>query len=344
MQVDYLLWWIQGQRIPTLATTLTGDRLLGGRLDSDSQNGLRVRGGTYFDCDGTCGLMVDFFGLDTSRDRVGVAGGGMLLPFTDMDLSNPANQTPGGCGCLAELVGTATDVPLDSLQLTSGTDVFSAGLYGRSRLNSWYDCCRQDCCCNGGLCRCGFRLDALYGYRYFSLDESLRLAAVVAPPTGTITAIDRFRTENEFHGFDMGFVYEVERGRWSLATLGRVALGINNQRLTIAGEGNRGGGLFAHYTNAGVYEHDAFTAIPEVNVTLSYALTCHLRARFGYSFLLLSNVIRPGSQVDTRVDGRFFDATQPVPLTSPDAFFPEPRFETESVWLQGLNFGLEYWF
>ena len=66
---------------------------------------------------------------------------------------------------------------------------------------------------------------------------------------------------------------------------------------------------------------------------------------FGYSGMFLSNVIRPATQIDTRLDGRFFDATQATrPLNNPLAFFPRPQFETESVWLHGLSFGFEYSF
>ena len=139
-------------------------------------------------------------------------------------------------------------------------------------------------------------------------------------------------------------IYEVDRGRWSLELLGKVAVGFNRQQLRINGTGNLGGGVFAQPTNIGTYEHDAFMALPEVNLNLSYSLTCNLRARIGYSFLLLSNVMRPATHVDTRIDGRFFDTTAARPLDNPRAFFPRADLRRESVWLQGINFGLEYWF
>ena len=181
LQVDYLLWWMQGQRLQPLAATTAGDVVLGDRrLNTTNHNGVRIRGGRYLDCDANCGLMVDFFGFNSSGDRQSVTGPGLVLPFTDMDLSLPANQN-NGCGCLDDLVGTAATVPLDALSVVSDTRVFSGGIYGRSRLNSWYDCCQQDCCCNGGCFRCGHRLDAIFGYRYFGLDEALVLNTRLAP-------------------------------------------------------------------------------------------------------------------------------------------------------------------
>jgi hypothetical protein len=350
VQVDYLLWWVQGQNLPPLATTPAGGVVFGQeRIDGDAQSGLRLRGGHFLDCDGLSGLMFDVWGLESGGDRVGVVSpvsGALRMPFTDMDLSLPSNQTPDGCGCLDDLVGTPSSVPIDSISTTSDTDVWSGGLYYRGRLCSRFDCCASTCDCRpgSGLGRHGHRLDGIFGYRYFSLDESLTVDGVLVPEAGTIVAQDRFATENDFHGVDMGLVYEVDRGRWSLEAIGRLALGINRQELSIAGAGNQNGGIFAQYTNIGTYDHDAFTAIPQGDLILAYAVTPRLRARVGYSWLLLSNVIRPATQIDTRLDGRFVDGTATRPLADPLAFFPRPRFETESVWIHGLSFGFDYTF
>jgi hypothetical protein len=347
VQVDYLLWWLEDQSLPVLGENSTGNLIAGGNLlDSDHSDGIRIRAGHSFDCDGICGVMFDYFQLGSNgaqQSISGAAANGATLPFTDMDLSLPSNQV-NGCACLDGLEGTSSSVPLGSLSVTSTSDLWSGGIAFRGRLSSWFACDREDCCCRRGISRCGYRWDAFTGYRYFSLDETLRLSGQLTPATGSIVATDVFETENDFHGLDLGMIYERERGRWGFEVLGRVALGINRQRLSIDGFGNQAGGIFAQYTNIGTYEHDAFTAIPEVNLTLNYSVTSNLRARFGYSFLLLTNVVRPGTHVDTEVDGRFFDATQPVPLNNPLAFFPRANFETESVWLQGLSFGLEGWF
>jgi hypothetical protein len=348
LQFDYLLWWVQGQNIPALAVAPGGSVVFGQeRIDGDVTNGLRLRGGHFFDCDGTCGLMVDFFGLENDGGRRGAVSatpGGLSMPFTDMDLSLPSNLGPDGCACLDDLVGTPSIVPIDSISTRSSSDIWSGGAYYRGRILGDFDCCAADRGCCPTLCRYGHRLDKIIGYRYFGFDESLGISGVFAPATGTLVANDVFSTQNRFHGLDVGLIYEVDRGRWSLETLGRIAFGVNNQELTIAGSGNQGGGIFAQYTNIGAYQHDAFTVIPELNLTLAYAITPRLRGRVGYAGLLLSNVIRPAAQIDTRLDGRFFDSTQARPLADPLAFFPRPRYETESVWLHGLTFGLEYSF
>ena len=56
VQLDYLLWWVQGQNIPALATTPAGSVVFGQeRIDDNAVSGLRLRGGYFFDCDGMCG-------------------------------------------------------------------------------------------------------------------------------------------------------------------------------------------------------------------------------------------------------------------------------------------------
>lgn len=346
VQADYLLWWLQGQAIGSLVTDPNGTVLGGDRLDDGARSGLRIRGGHFFDCDGACGIMADVWGLDSSDSQAEASGGavnGFVLPYTDMDLTLASNQV-NGCACLDTLEGTAASVPLDGLSLDSESSLWSGATYFRGRLNSYYRCGQSSCCCQGGVCRYGHRLDGIVGYRYLSLDETLRTSTSLLPVNGAVAGNDLFDTENDFHGLDLGFVYERECGRWALEALSRVAVGVNHQVLSIDGTGTRNGGIFAQSTNIGTYEHDALTVIPEVNLTLSYSLTCNLRARFGYSFLWLSNVIRPAKQIDTRLDGRVFDLNQSPPFNNPPIFFPQARFETESVWLQGLNCGLEYWF
>ena len=59
--------------------------------------------------------------------------------------------------------------------------------------------------------------------------------AVNNPPGTSVTILDRFATENEFYGGQLGAVVEYRRDRWSLDLRTTVALGVTNQRLTIAG-------------------------------------------------------------------------------------------------------------
>jgi hypothetical protein len=81
--------------------------------------------------------------------------------------------------------------------------------------------------------------------------------------------------------------------------------------------------------------------IPEVNVQVGYLLRDHLRLTLGYTFLDLSHAVRPGNQIDTVVDGRFLDRNFTPPGTPPTER-PARKFDSETVWLQGINLGLEW--
>jgi hypothetical protein len=52
----------------------------------------------------------------------------------------------------------------------------------------------------------------------------------------------------------------------------------------------------------------------------------------------VTNVIRPGDQVDLNVDPNQF----PPPATSGPFTAPAFAFHDSDIWLQGLNVGLEY--
>src|SRR5687767_14861855 len=90
------------------------------------------------------------------------------------------------------------------------------------------------------------RLDALLGYRYLRLREDLAVvedlttgaAADLATglATGTRFVIrDGFRTENRFHGGQIGLAGQVCRGRLCLDLIGKVGIGSTRQEVSIDG-------------------------------------------------------------------------------------------------------------
>ena len=58
------------------------------------------------------------------------------------------------------------------------------------------------------------------------------------------------------------------------------------------------------------------------------------RFNLGYTFIGLTNVVRPGDQIDLNLDPVQFPPG--VPGT-----FPQFAFHDSDLWLQGLNFGIE---
>jgi hypothetical protein len=101
------------------------------------------------------------------------------------------------------------------------------------------------------------------------------------------------------------------------------------------------GGILAQQTNIpGHTSHGRLVVIPEVAGQLSYEVCDCLRLWVGYSFLYVSEVVRPGNQIDRTVNPAFIPSDQ-----SFHAFNAPPRpaldVHQSSFWANGVNFGVQ---
>jgi hypothetical protein len=198
------------------------------------------------------------------------------------------------------------------------------------------------------------RIDFIGGYRFLSLDERILiredLTSLLSTDPGSFDISDRFDTSNEFHGADLGFVWEWESAQWSLELLTKMAIGNTHQRVNVAGQttvSSNGasfteeGGLLAQRSNIGTYSRDVFSVVPELGVTLGYKITPRLRATAGYTLLYWSRVARPGDHIDLDVNPNLLP-----PIMEPVVGPERPSFEWDDVALlaHGLNLGLDYRF
>src|SRR5262249_30843125 len=102
------------------------------------------------------------------------------------------------------------------------------------------------------------------------------------------------------------------------------------------------GGVFAQPTNIGHYTRDVFAVVPEVNLKVGYQLNNSWRATVGYTFLFMSNVVRPGDEIDRGINSGFL-------ALPPNHGLPlRPAFDFSgsgsTYWAQGVDFGLEFHF
>ena len=206
------------------------------------------------------------------------------------------------------------------------------------------------------------RTDVIYGFRWASLNESLRIDEDLQEVEGDTEFLitDLFETSNDFYGGEIGFQTQWERHRWSLDLLSKIAIGNTQQRVLIDGytfndgvlsedltvDGRRGGllaqsGEGAYAGNIGSYQRDAFSVLPELGLTLGYAVTPRLRATVGYTLIYWSNVLRPGDQIDLDVNGTLIPSGELDPIV---VARDHPRFEYRQtdLWAQFLNVGAEY--
>ena len=199
---------------------------------------------------------------------------------------------------------------------------------------------------------CG-HIDLIAGYRFFRFRENLNIEENLVsqnvgtgfPVGSTIDLFDRFTTENDFHGAEIGVAAQWDLNqRWTVDALLKLAVGNVRQQLTINGQSTidtgggpvtGAGGLLALPTNIGTYTRDDFGLLPEVNLNLQYRVTRSLRVHGGYSLIFLTDIIRTGDQID-----RVINSTQ---LPSGGGLVGPPRpgavINDTTFWAMGLNLG-----
>jgi hypothetical protein len=299
-----------------------------------------VRGGFWLDDCQWWGLEGEYFFLAETADSFNAVSDGepiLARPFFNV-LTNQQDS---------ELVAFP-NVVSGRFSARAETELHSAGL--RMRLNLCCENLENDCdpCSRRNGRVGGWRIDGLVGYRYLRLDEQLQVRESLVEVNDTLFDIrDVFDTENDFHGVDVGLLWEGYLDRWSLEVLTRIALGNSHQVVTIDGSTATTiadtrvlstGGLLAQTSNIGRFSQNEFAVVPEVGLTLGYNMTQRLKFTFGYTFMYWSSVARPGEHVDLQVNPDLL----PPQLPTTGELRPRFAFNETGFWAQGLSFGLDY--
>ncbi len=363
VSLEYLGWFQDGMELPPLVTTSTDPnvpraeagvlgvpttRVLygGGAVLDDALEGGRLRFGVWLDRCHTWGLGAELFGFNTETDTFAATSTGnpiLARPFFNTETGNED----------AELVAYP--------DVLSGT----VGVTASSRLRGGGFHFRQLRCCDEGCSRwlfCGCpehyctRTEAMFGYRYLQLDESVQinenLISTDTTAPGSFAIVDRFETRNQFNGFDLGWMFRRTRGFWTLDSLIRLAVGNTRQTVTINGQTTINdptntdapvqtlpGGLLTQTSNIGTYRQNEFTVVPEFDLNVGYQLTDQFRVTLGYTAIYWSNVVRPGQHISRDVNPNLLPPpAEPFTGVQRPAF----AFDTSDYWVQGINFGGEY--
>jgi hypothetical protein len=341
---ELLLWFLRGDTLPPLATTspvgtpraaagvlgLPGTAVLFGNqtVNDDLRVGFRLRSGAWLDCDNLCGVEGSFFFVGSQS--TGFLGTAPILtrPFFNA-LTNAQD---------AEIV--------------SFPGVASGTIRIEDRRGDFYGTdanARCNLCCG-----CNYRVDLLGGYRYLRLTDGLSIQEQLTStnpaslvPVGTGIAVqDSFRTRNTFNGGQIGLAGEYRWSNLIVGLRGLAAVGDLHRTVDIDGSTvvavpgqapvTNAGGLLALPSNSGHFTSDRVAFASEVGITLGYQLTSHVRLSAGYSFLLLTNAVRTGDQIDLVVNP---SQLPPGTLAGParPAFMPHAT----DFWAQGVTLGLE---
>jgi len=343
MDAAYLLWWVKDGplRFPLVTT---GNPALGGLTGALGQPGTAVLfGGNGLDYGAASGFRVNtgvWFGEDRNR---GLEFGALFLTtqqtsfFASTNASGspplfiPAfNAVTGAEGRL--VVGDPTLGLAGNVGVVSESRLWGFEVNGSRRLASgWGDC------------------SLLAGFRYLSLDEELTITNSTADPIlGQVTTVrDRFATENQFYGGQIGARMGVERGFWTARLTAKMAFGWTHEVVDVAGSaaqsgslaGPLPGGFFAQSTNTGRRSRDEFAFVPEVNFRAGCRLLQCLSAFAGYDFLYWSRVARPGDQIDRVVNQTQSPVFGIGTLVGPAR--PAPLINSTGYFAHGFSFGLE---
>jgi hypothetical protein len=356
VRVDYLLWWGKGFWAPPLVTTsdpgtprteagilgLPTTSVLfpaGANLADTLVSGGRIRLGYWLDDCDTSAIEGSYFGFPKSTTH-----------YNASDADFPILARP--------FVNVEDNAVGNDAELVAYPNFFSGNIsvLGSSRLQGAEVFLRH------ALCRgCDWRVDALIGWRYNRLDDSLTISdtrTVLNGQTGltvgtVLSEYDKFSTRNTFNGVEIGVITERVCCRWWFETRATLALGNNRSTVNIEGQTTATvpvpnqpdqvvvtpAGLLAQETNIGSYQNDEFAIVPQLGVTLGYEICCGLWATVGYNFMYWSRVARPGEQIDTDVNLSQLAPSGLVGLPRPS--FPDAITD---YWAQGLTAGIAYRF
>jgi hypothetical protein len=201
------------------------------------------------------------------------------------------------------------------------------------------------------------KLNFLLGWRYFQVHEGLRIEQSqfrYSPTFGVVQAADQFDAHNRFHGGQLGLHADMHRGTVFCEMTGKVAFGqtyevvkteganqllLANGRLPIP-QSFGGSGIYVQPSNFGRTANGVFAVVPEGTIKLGFRFGDAGRLYVGYSFIYLSDAVRPGDQIDRTLN----PATVPLVSGGPPVFGPDRParlFNRSDLWVQGLVIGLE---
>ena len=207
---------------------------------------------------------------------------------------------------------------------------------------------------------CSWNIKALAGFRYWNFNEHLKFfvnSPAVNIPKEIFLVKDRFHTENNFYGGQLGLGADYVCSQFFISAKGKIALGamceevkIRGKFITNAFDGFKNpqsfsGGYFALPSNIGRHKRTTFAVIPEVTVNIGYQIADCWHLQVGYTFLYVNQVLWAGKQIKRKINPTQsslyeFTAT-PTPTGRPS---PKASLRSESLWVQGINIGLEFQF
>ena len=346
---DYLVGWFEGTGVPPLVTTAapgTPQNIAGilsapstsilfgnDSVNNDARSGVRLQAGYWIDEARTLGVEIGFMMLESQSTLFSAVSDGSTIlarPF-----ANPVNNTQQAV--LVAFPGQSAG----TIDARAGSGNFYEAHFDLAE-KIWDEE--------------RFRITTLVGYRYYRMDDSLDIRQTIFPagpnfvPGTSVLTVDGFSAHNEFHALDMGGRFQFFWDNLGVDFLAKLAVGRLHRDVSVGGTQfttvpglapvTLKGGFLALSSNSGDFHNDDWTLMPELGLNLNWRVNDNVRLRFGYSVLFLTDIARAASHVDLRVNPTLLPPQQT--LVGPN--LPGFTFQREDVWLQTVNFGVEFTF
>jgi hypothetical protein len=327
--------------------------VVGNKLNFNNLSGTRLNMGFFVDNSSTFSLEFDGLYYAQGRFSQAAASGPTGLPIIARPVFAIADDPTFGP---IERAYVDSQPGFGSTVLGGAQVDFHSQLYGFEINGRCHADLAPDC-----------RANFLFGFRQLHLSERLTIADALQPLSDDIltfagglvaagsllTDIDEFHTINNFYGLQIGGQMTWQEDWFFLSAFGKLAVGPTVERVEINGSTTlfsgggittAPGGILALPSNIGNYHRTVVSVVPEFGANIGINVTPNVQVLAGYSFLLWSQVVRPGYQIDHNVNQTTVptDINFGVPLSGPAA--PLFRFNGELFWIHQFNVGLNVHF
>jgi hypothetical protein len=356
-----LRWWFKGSPVPVPLLTTTSDPTAR-PLAAFNEPGTTVLLGDQDLGGGHWGGRFTLGGWLDDRRQIAAEGSYFVLGNHTTTRTATSTGQPGSPILAVPFIDADAMTENTFVLAAPGSFAGGAALSLSSRLQGADLLCAATAC-EGSRCH----VQILAGFRYLDLVENLTYATASTGLSGSNTdlvlnTVDQFNMRNQFYGFQFGARADYRIGRLAVCASASVALGDMSQTgefngLTVTNffngpAGGRftgvptqvlpGAGTFVQPSNFGSVDRNQIAVAPEVSVQIGYQLTQRVRLFAGYDFLYLSNVLRPGNQIDREINvGQTVQGAVAGTAAAPGAR-PAVSLIGSDFWAQGVNLGLEF--
>jgi hypothetical protein len=222
-----------------------------------------------------------------------------------------------------------------------------------------------NCRC-GGCCIGVFTFGGLMGVRYVDFKEtffatnSVNITDIPGKATGaalgvlpiSFNSVDLLRAKNHIAAPQIGLDIEARAYGFFFDARGKVAVGADFQSLDVFGASRSStpsggtlttlGGLLSGPSDQGHINRTRVMVLPEINLRIGYDLCSWMRIFAGYDALYMQHVIRTAQSVTlTNSTTQLQVAESSTQIGVRQATI---NLRDLDVWVQGINFGLEFHF